>query len=310
MESVSELDRTASTSAKPTTGSIEKILRLDLSAYSNSIITTFNLAVILTLIAVGFAIKEREIFTAESGTGYLLGIVGGVLMLLLVIYPIRKKMKSARYLGSVRFWFKVHMIFGVAGPIAILYHSNFSTGSLNSTVALFCMIIVASSGFIGRYFYSKIHYGLYGKKASLADLIKNLETEKGKLLVIYNLTPELKDELAQFQDVLSTDLTLTQSLKRFFITGTRIRVKSLILPFKLKKAVLQHARQYQWTSLHTRRYQKMLKLYIRHYLNTTIKVCEFSIYERLFALWHTLHLPLFFMLIITGIIHVIAVHMY
>lgn len=306
MESVSELDR----AVPPAPGSLEKILRIDLSAYSNSIITTFNFVAILALIATGFAIKEHEIFTAESGTGYILGIVGGILMLLLIIYPIRKKMKSARYLGSVRFWFKTHMLFGVAGPIAILYHSNFSTGSLNSTIALFCMIIVASSGFIGRYFYSKIHNGLYGKKASLADLIKSLEIEKGKLQVIYNITPELKGELTQFQSVLGTDLTLGQSLKRFFITGTRIRIKSFILPFKLRKAVLLHARQYQWTIPHTRRYQKMLKLYIRHYLNTTIKVCEFSIYERLFALWHTLHLPLFFMLIITGIIHVIAVHMY
>ncbi|MCU7938697.1 MAG: hypothetical protein KZQ64_14960 [gamma proteobacterium symbiont of Bathyaustriella thionipta] len=33
-------------------------------------------------------------------------------------------------------------------------------------------------------------------------------------------------------------------------------------------------------------------------------------FGRLFHLWHLLHMPLFFMLIITGIVHVIAVHMY
>jgi hypothetical protein len=37
---------------------------------------------------------------------------------------------------------------------------------------------------------------------------------------------------------------------------------------------------------------------------------RFNACERLFALWHLLHMPLFIMLVATGIIHVIAVHLY
>jgi hypothetical protein len=33
-------------------------------------------------------------------------------------------------------------------------------------------------------------------------------------------------------------------------------------------------------------------------------------YEGLFSLWHVLHLPLFFMLLIAGITHVVAVNVY
>jgi hypothetical protein len=172
------------------------------------------------------------------------------------------------------------------------------------------MLIVASSGFVGRYFYSRIHYGLYGQKATMAGLLKNIESEEGKLLIIYNITPELKDELTKFDVALTTNLTLLDSIKRFLVLGTKIRLAGLILPFKLKKTVLAHATKYQWTPLHTKSYLKMLNLHIHYYLQTTLRVCEFSIYERLFALWHTLHLPLFIMMIITGIIHVIAVHMY
>jgi hypothetical protein len=40
------------------------------------------------------------------------------------------------------------------------------------------------------------------------------------------------------------------------------------------------------------------------------RVAELDSYERLFALWHVLHLPLFFMLLVAGIAHVIAVHLY
>ena len=289
---------------------LERLLKLDLSAYSKTIYNLLALSLILSLVGFGFVVKEEEILTAENGLGYWLGIIGGSLMLLLVIYPIRKQLKTARFIGSVRFWFKTHMLFGVMGPIAILYHSNFSTGSLNSTVALYCMLIVASSGFIGRYFYSRIHYGLYGKKASLQDLVKTIEDDKGKLQIIYAITPELKTELSQIQVSFAQDLSLLQSLKRFVVTGSKIRFKSIFLPSRMKRIVKAHAKEHKWSKQHTSRYLKIINRYTRHYLNTILKVYEFSIYERLFALWHTLHLPLFLMMIITGIIHVVAVHMY
>ena len=38
------------------------------------------------------------------------------------------------------------------------------------------------------------------------------------------------------------------------------------------------------------------------------KAAMFAFYERLFALWHVLHLPLFFLLIFTATLHVVAVH--
>ena len=52
------------------------------------------------------------------------------------------------------------------------------------------------------------------------------------------------------------------------------------------------------------------KAAIRMYLDAVIDVARFNAYERLFSLWHILHVPFVFMLIISGIAHVIAVHMY
>jgi hypothetical protein len=50
--------------------------------------------------------------------------------------------------------------------------------------------------------------------------------------------------------------------------------------------------------------------YIDDRLAATRRVVEFGAFERLFSLWHTLHLPLFLMLLIAGVVHVIAVHVY
>ena len=59
------------------------------------------------------------------------------------------------------------MVLGTLGPLAALYHCNFTTGSVNSRVALYAALLVAGSGFVGRYIYSKIHLGLYGRRTDL-----------------------------------------------------------------------------------------------------------------------------------------------
>ena len=146
----------------------------------NNISKLFYLS-IFVLIFVGWKNKEYSNLTPESGAGYWLGIIGGTLMLVLLLYPLRKKVRFLNIFGKIKYWFKLHMLFGVLGPVAILFHANFSLGSTNSNVAFFSMVIVASSGLVGRYFYAKIHHGLYGRKANLKELRESLKESKSKL---------------------------------------------------------------------------------------------------------------------------------
>jgi hypothetical protein len=52
------------------------------------------------------------------------------------------------------------------------------------------------------------------------------------------------------------------------------------------------------------------RLLVRQYLRSVRKVANFDFYERLFSLWHILHMPLFIMMVGASILHIIAVHMY
>jgi hypothetical protein len=52
------------------------------------------------------------------------------------------------------------------------------------------------------------------------------------------------------------------------------------------------------------------RAYVDRRLAATRRVAEFAGYERLFSLWHSLHIPLIFVMVIAAIIHVIAVHIY
>ena len=40
------------------------------------------------------------------------------------------------------------------------------------------------------------------------------------------------------------------------------------------------------------------------------RTAEYRAYARLFSFWHVLHMPLFFMLLVAGIVHVVAVNIY
>jgi hypothetical protein len=49
---------------------------------------------------------------------------------------------------------------------------------------------------------------------------------------------------------------------------------------------------------------------VRLHLAAVRKAAAFEFYDRLFGLWHVLHLPLFIILIFAASIHVVAAHLY
>lgn len=262
-------------------------------------------------VCVGWLIRDFELIDPEQGLGYWLGIIGAAAMAILLLYPIRKKIPVLRSAGAVRHWFRLHMIIGLVGPLLILYHCNFRLGSFNSQVALYTMLIVTVSGIFGRHFYARIHHGLYGQKATLAELQQelaaSLETSHGLAAIMPNLAAALEMLTLDLQgDSITHTLGVRRSLywavKQYFVRCSLNRMARRELALKAAESPSV-----------TRDYLKLRAVserYIQDYVRLMVKVAQFSFYERLFSLWHVLHLPLFFMLILTTVIHVLAVHMY
>lgn len=263
------------------------------------------------IVYAGWKIREREYFTAESGIGYALGIAGAVLMLLLVIYPLRKRFRFMEPFGSVKFLFQTHMMMGVIGPICILFHANFHLGSMNSNVALFSMLVVATSGLVGRYFYKRIHFGLYGRRTSLHELRKSYEAERGEMSHILDFAPETASRLLSFSGpVLNSAHSFPKSFAMALTMGVRTRWVYWQFHRLIKKELDSQAESRGWDVSFKRQMGKEARSWVWTFLAHVRKVAEFSFYERVFSLWHLLHLPLFFMLLFAGIFHVIAVHAY
>jgi hypothetical protein len=61
---------------------------------------------------------------------------------------------------------------------------------------------------------------------------------------------------------------------------------------------------------HAQRIGEVARNYADRRLEAGRRRSEYRLYAQLFSLWHVLHIPLFFMLLIAGVAHVIAVNVY
>jgi hypothetical protein len=268
-------------------------------------------AVVALLLYVGLTSPTERYITPTRGLGYALGIIGGSLMLLLLVYSLRKRWSWLSFLGSTPAWFRFHMVLGILGPVCILFHSNFGTGATNSNVALFSMLTVAGSGFIGRYFYAHVHYGLYGRKLELNDLRAGAEKLHG-LSGNMSFLPELVGRIeAAEQRLLATgpQIALLGFAKPLVVGLATVRERWRLHRY-LRRALKAGARTSPVLKTERRRLTRIARGYIDRRLAASKRVAEFAGYERLFSLWHALHIPLIFMLIIAAVIHVIAVNVY
>jgi hypothetical protein len=267
--------------------------------------------VLVVTISIGFLNRDEGHLTPESGLGYWLGIVGGSAMLVLLLYPLRKRTKLMRAYGNVTFWFRLHMILGIVGPALILFHSNFKLGSLNSNAAMFAMLIVAGSGIVGRYLYGKIHLGLYGSKAEVKEILADADSLKQLLGEDLPVAGDVVERLNAFTELVMTPPRgVIAGLRSLPVLAVRTRIARARLLAHSRRLIMVEGKRLGWSRrLRRKRISAVEKLVTLHFAAVK-KAAAFAFYERLFAHWHVLHLPLFALLVLVAVIHVVAVHLY
>jgi hypothetical protein len=216
-----------------------------------------------------------------------------------------------RYLGSTKYWFRMHMTFGVAGPVLILYHCNFKLGSLNSSVALICTLLVALSGLVGRYLHTKVFSDLDGHRRSLADLMEHATINREQKRHVSVLVPQLLERMRAFDGVV---LTQPDSFWASVLLPLKLAFTTRVGQFRLTSYARRHinlqARKSPVIRGRKRALKRAVAAFVAQHLRRVRRCAELASYERLFSLWHVFHLPFFYMLILTALIHVLAVHMY
>lgn len=258
---------------------------------------TFHLFATLSGLGMLWAwiVSDYRYIQAEAGIGYALGITGASMMTALLLYPLRKRLRGMSGWFSLQGWFRLHMLLGVAGPACILLHCNFNLGSTNSTVALVSMLLVAGSGLVGRYLYGKFHYGLYGQQVELAQLKGDLDTfyQQGGAEGFDSSEAKARFEALYLACCHVIDSQQQQvSLKQLFKQRQWLR--------RQRKGLLAQSNSIS-PELETH-YQALAGL--------LDKLAGLRLFERLFALWHVVHLPVFALMVVTACVHIVVVHWY
>jgi hypothetical protein len=272
-------------------------------------VRTFGLVVVAALLW-GYNGHLERYINPNHGLGYWLGIIGGSLMLVLLIYPARKRAEWLGVLGGVGGWFRAHMTLGIIGPLLVLFHSNFSLGATNSNVALFCMLLVSGSGLIGRYIYSRVYGGWYDHKLTLEELQETAEQLRKQTSSVAVL-PELLGAIEAEEKRLFRPARNPLGAVLFPVTiGLRSVMARWRLQSVIRRMIVQAARQSPTLAAHGTRLTNTAMNYAARRLDSARRVREHGLYVQMFSLWHVAHVPFFIMTLIAGVVHVISVHVY
>jgi len=254
---------------------------------------------------VAYKVATEKYYTPRSDLGWYLGVVGSVMMLLMLAYPLRKHVGFMRRWGALKNWFRLHMIMGIVGPTLVLFHSTFHLRSTNATIALFSMLGVVISGIIGRFIYTKIHYGLYGRRATLEKIQVEFAGHSNDAKSRLHFAPRVEQWLQSFErDSKQLDRSFTSHLFSPLTIGS----KRIILAFRCARElrkILKTERHPEFRGGASEAIQLASS-----YLRECQRVAQFSTFERFFSLWHVLHVPLIYILAACTIFHIVAAYMY
>jgi hypothetical protein len=259
------------------------------------------LTLLIALVWLGWKVAHGNYYKPGKGLGYNLGLVGGLLMLTLLLYSMRKHLKFMQGLGKLKHWFRIHMMLGMLGPTLVLFHTTFRTGSINATVALYCMLLVAGSGLIGRLVYTRIHRGLYGSRSTLKEAYEEMAGSSGDVKSKLHFFPKVEKKIKNFEyEALEK--------KRGFFAGVwfflSFDIRRMLLAWRCKRYI------HMKLGADKQEIAKEASSLVGRYLIQIQTVAQFKKFEQIFSAWHILHIPLMYMMVATAIFHVIWVHMY
>ena len=225
---------------------------------------------------------------AGGTVGHKLGLAGSSMMVLMLLYSVRKRVGALRRLGPLGRWLDVHIFLGVFGPLLVVLHSSFKVQGLVA-LSFWSMVVVATSGVLGRYLYLQIPRTRAGEERALAELetedrelseqlrarFRLDEAQLGRLDALMAV-PERTGLLGGFVRLVTDDLRLRSAL-RGFARGCRSVPPAVVRDFErvVRQKAHVHRRILLWDRVH-----------------------------ELFHYWHVLHKPFALVMYLFMIVHV------
>lgn len=237
--------------------------------------------------------REEAYWALKPGgtLGNLYGIVGSGLMVVMQLYTLRKRIPFLARLGSLRVWLDFHIYCGVIGPLFIVLHSSFKVQGLVA-LSFWSMVVVATSGIVGRYLYLQLPRRRSGDELTLADL----ESRSGELTDRLRRETDLDDRHIAELDALGevgvgANAPLALILVRLPLDGWVLRRR--IVRFRRSLGgILPHVDVVRVGRMALERAQ------LRHRIEMLARLQE------AFHYWHVLHKPFAIVMYVFMFVHI------
>lgn len=221
--------------------------------------------------------------------GQTLGVAGAALMLVPFVYMVRKRFSRKRSGANLKRWLEVHIFCGIVGPVLVTLHTAFKFNGIVSA-AYWSMVLVALSGFVGRYLYVRIPRTIRGVELSQGELNERSSALRDELQ--WTAGPGVLDALDRIEADIAArrpswfsgrgDAAVRQAIAE---AGSRLAATTEPAAVAAAVALFEERARLQQR---------------RHALAAT---------KRLFDLWHVFHLPLVWVMFAIVSLHV-AVALY
>ncbi len=234
---------------------------------------------------------DYRILRPAGSHGLIYGITGGSMMILMLVYSIRKR---TRWIGrkiSLRSLLDLHIYLGIVGPLLIVLHTSFKVQGMVA-VSFWSMVAVALSGYFGRYLYLQIPRNIQGNELTLQEIAQEDKEITDKLKTRFNLNDIEMNRV----DNLFEDFTTVQRKGLVALFGLiKDDMMRWLMKYRIKRrmARILPLPRYQFNELFAISFRRAL-------LNRRIQTL--SRIQQFFHYWHAVHKPVaIIMYIIMGL---------
>ena len=245
-------------------------------------------------------------FIADYAFIYNTGLAGGLLMLLALLYSLRKRLTIFKSAGKVESWYYVHLGAGISGPLLIIFHSTFAIKSVNSLIAIVAMTMIVFSGALGRFLFTRLSFVMHSK----LERINREEAELFDTLVKYD-SELIRKHLSRLTlTCLTQPKTIFHIPYAYFLVRAQATACYVAVGDQIARVLSEVAKRSRWdeqTLLLTIHNEKH---YLRQYINTLMDVSIVRSCEQLLSKWRWFHAPLMYLLLLCSLAHVWVVHAY
>ncbi len=224
--------------------------------------------------------------------GHGFGIVGSAMMVLLLVYSLRKRIGFMQKWGAVQQWLNFHIFLGITGPLLVILHSAFKVQGLIA-VSFWSMIAVALSGVLGRFLYVQIPRNIHGNELSLKELEDMHDDMASRLKKQFLLESK---EIDRIDEIIGGKVAAAASLwgaLRYVFGGNILRVLRIR---KLKKVL----RVYM--DIPEDKIKEVVKL-AKDKAVLRRRIAFWQAIHNLFHYWHVFHKPFAVVMYIIMLVH-------